>query len=176
MAEWFEALKSSSNARRLESDRHSPSANRRESPSDNRRADPEPEPEMLDLKRLEARQEESRQALEELQQQLVSMQRHEGQDDPNLRHVVLAGAGRAHLLELDESRKSDVEVCSPSDRSSMEPLVLKELRTQLDIVSAEAARCTTCQNSYGSELADMCHVLKNMDRKVSELSQRCNIR
>merc|ERR1712070_252160 len=153
-------MKNSSKVRKLGSGHTSPSDSR-----DGRRADPEPEPEMVDLRRLEARQEESRQALEELQQQLCEIQRTEGQDDSSLRHNLVTAVevqrreGQAQLLELDESLKSALRASSLSDTSPNDPPALKELYTRLDLVSAEAARCTAYQSSYGSELADMCQVL-----------------
>merc|ERR1719258_583387 len=108
----FEGLQCSDKARNPESGQSSP--------SEGRRADPEPEPEMLDLKRLEARQEESRQALEELQQQLVDIQRHEGQDGPSLKSQLLRNVGQAQLL-IDERLKSDLQGHLPSEAPSAEP-------------------------------------------------------
>lgn len=140
------------------------------SPSDSRRADPEPEPEMIDLRRLEARQEESRQALEELQQQLLAVQQHGGEDGDSLKNQLLQDLGQAQL-ELDESLKSDLKAHLTTSTSSTEPLAVKDLVARLDVVSAEAAQCTDCQNMYGTELVDMCRVLRDMDHKVSELSQ-----
>jgi len=125
--------------------------------------DPEPEPEMVDLRRLEARQEESRKALEELQQQLVEVKRHERDQLP-----------LAQVSQLDSTLKSTCHALSPSspsEISSIESVVMKELSTRLDIVSAQAAQCTDSQNSHGSELADMSRILHDMDRKVNELSQ-----
>lgn len=159
MAEWFEALKSSHKMHKLESDH--------DSPSSSRRADPEPEPEMVDLKRLEARQEESRQALEELQQQLCEIQRHEGPDDSSIKLRLSEVGGRAKLLELDESLKSDLKARSPSSQ-------VRELCTRLDVVSAEAARSPrartrmevnspTCAKSWNAWTAKSasCHAMSD---------------
>lgn len=131
----------------------------------------EPEPELIDLRRLEARQEESRQALEELQQQLRGITYQNGQEEPSMRQRLLQDLGQAQLLEFDECLKLDLKARLPSGTSLEDPPGLTELRARLELVSAEAAQCTDCQNLYGSELADMCRVLRDMDRKIWELSQ-----
>lgn len=112
-----------------------------------RRGDPEPEPELIDLRRLESHQQESRFALEELQQQILEIQQRET-------------LGREALL------------CTNKEllRSSSQEQSVKELHARLDAISAESARCSDSQTLFNSELADMCNVLRNMNGKVSELS------
>merc|ERR1739848_532033 len=97
---------------RFEALRHSPgrASSSSGTPSLGRRADPEPEPEMIDLRRLEERQEESRQALEELQQQLCEIKRPDDGDRPD----------GGQLLELDERLKADLKAHLPAETPSVE--------------------------------------------------------
>jgi len=161
--------------------------------SDRRHPDPEPEPELVDLRRLEARQEESRQAMEEVQQQLGEIQRHDPKSGLLSRNLVLQESRVGRSLErearvlkespsqeklvLDSTRlltdlKSQLGSWLPTGAATIVALpTTAELHARQDLVSAEIARCNEAYQKNGTELSDMCRVLCDMDTKFGELSQ-----